>query len=50
MDSLQKLAMKLLERTPNKETHCKKRYYSDCYEDKLMNTFTVNKEFIEKDI
>lgn len=43
IDNLQKLVMKMIERQVTREQSSKKRSYSNCIEDRLMNTFTVSK-------
>ena len=47
---LQKIVMKMVERSNKKgEDNNKKRFYSDCIEDKLLDCYTISKEYAEKD-
>ena len=46
---LQKIVMKMVEKPPRKEELSKKRFYSDCIEDKLLDCYTISKKYAEKD-
>jgi len=46
---LQKIVIKMVEKPPRKEEQNKKRFYSDCIEDKLLDCYTISKKYAEKD-
>ena len=46
---LQKVVMKMVEKPIKKEENSKKRFYSDCIEDKLLDCYTISKQYAEKD-
>ena len=46
---MQKVVMKMVEKPVKKEEHSKKRFYSDCIEDKLLDCYTISKQYAEKD-
>ena len=49
MDYLQKIVMRMVEKPIKKEEQSKKRFYSDCIEDKLLDCYTISKQYAEKD-
>ena len=46
---LQKVVMRMVEKPVKKEENNKKRFYSDCIEDKLLDCYTISKQYAEKD-
>lgn len=46
---LQKIVMRMVEKPLKKEENNKKRFYSDCIEDKLLDCYTISKQYAEKD-
>jgi hypothetical protein len=46
---LQKVVMKMVEKPLKAPEHSKKRFYSDCIEDKLLDCYTISKQYAEKD-
>ena len=48
-DNLQKIVMKMVEKTVRREEQSKKRFYSDYIEDKLLDCYTISKQYAEKD-
>ena len=48
-DYLQKIVMRMVEKPIRKEEQSKKRFYSDCIEDKLLDCYTISKQYAEKD-
>ena len=46
---MQKVVMKMVEKPAKKEEHSKKRFYADCIEDKLLDCYTISKQYAEKD-
>ena len=49
LDNLEKIVMKMVEKTVKKDEQSKKRFYSDFVDDKILDCFTVSKQFAEKD-
>lgn len=39
----------MVEKPIKKEEQSKKRFYSDCIEDKLLDCYTISKQYAEKD-
>ena len=39
----------MVEKSLKKEENNRKRYYSDCIEDKLLDCYTISKQYAEKD-
>ncbi len=48
-ENLQKIVMKMVEKSSKKEDQCKKRYYSDYIDDKILDCYTISKQYAEKD-
>jgi predicted kinase len=48
-DNLHKIVMRMVEKTMKKEEQTKKRYYSDYIEDKMLDCYTISKQYAEKD-
>ena len=48
-DYLQRVVMKMVEKPLKKEENTKKRFFSDCIEDKLLDSYTLSKQYAEKD-
>ncbi len=42
-DNLQKIVMRMVEKTSRKEDQSKKRYYSDFIDDKILDCYTISK-------
>lgn len=49
LDYLQRVVMRMVEKAPKKEENSKKRFYSECIEDKFLDCYTISKQYAEKD-
>lgn len=48
-ENLQKIVMRMVEKSSKKEDQSKKRYYSDYIDDKIFESYTISKQYAEKD-
>lgn len=43
---LAKIVMKVMERPRKKETNTGRKFYSDCVDDKLLDMYSVSKNYV----
>lgn len=41
--------MRMVEKPPKKEDNSRKRFYSECVDDKILDCYTISKQYAEKD-